>query len=132
MIIVATGGLLLLVSKGKGDLGGFAFIYFGGALLLTIAAFAGSYYQYSSLVTAERAGQVSVVEGLVTNFKPAPERSHSRERFCVASKCFEYSHNTPMGGFIDIKSQGGPIIKDGLQVRVAFVDNTIVRLEVAD
>ena len=96
----------------------------------TMVVFAATFYRYASLVQGKRAGRVAIVEGAVNNFKPGG--SHRRESFCVESSCFEYSRNAPMDGFINAESQGGPIIKDGLQVRVTHVAGTIVRLEVAE
>ena len=52
------------------------------------------------------------------------------ERFCVEDKCFQYSDSDTGAGFNNTSSHGGPI-KSGLHVRVTFVANTIVKLEVA-
>jgi hypothetical protein len=92
--------------------------------------FAGTYLEYSSLTAAKETGRVKVVEGTVTNFKPMPVTGHAMERFCVRDACFEYSDYVITGGFNNTTSQGGPI-KEGLPVRVMYVRNAIVKLEVA-
>ncbi len=58
-----------------------------------------------------------------------PYAGHTKERFCVEDKCFTYSDFVPTIGFNNTSSHGGPI-KAGMPVRVTFVGNTIIKLEV--
>jgi hypothetical protein len=95
----------------------------------TVVTFAATYYDYISLREALEIGQVTVVEGIVTDFKPMPYEGHANERFCVQGNCFEYSDYGITAGFNNTSSHGGPI-KNGLNVRVSFCDNEIARLEV--
>jgi hypothetical protein len=108
----------------------FAFFFLGFALLWTLVSFMATYRDYSSLAAEESSGQVQVAEGRVSNFNPMPFSGHSMERFCVEAHCFEYSDYVITGGFNNTSSHGGPI-RDGLPVRVTFVGNSIIKLEVA-
>ena len=108
----------------------FAFYFLGFAALWTFISFFSTYGEYSSLSKARIANDESVAEGTVTNFEPMPVTGHAMERFCVVGKCFEYSDYVISAGFNNTSSHGGPI-REGLQVRVSYVGNTIVKLEVA-
>ena len=108
----------------------FAFYFLGFALLWTGGAFVSTYGQYASLARAIDNKSARVVEGIVTNFRPMPYAGHAMEKFCVASTCFEYSDYIIAAGFNNAASHGGPI-HDGLPVRVTYVGNSILKLEVA-
>ncbi len=107
----------------------FTFFYFGFAVFWTLISFFSTYHNYTSLAEAEKANSVSVVEGVVTNFKPMPVTGHAMEKFCVSGACFEYSDYVITGGFNNTSSHGGPI-REGLPVRVTYVRNAIIKLEV--
>ena len=64
------------------------------------------------------------------DFVPMPYTGHASERFAVGGKTFSYSDYILTGCFNNAASHGGPI-KAGLTVRVSYVGNCIVRLEVA-
>jgi hypothetical protein len=53
------------------------------------------------------------------------------ESFCVSGVCFRYSDYVVTAGFNQTSSHGGPI-RDGLPVRVTYIGNTIVKLEVVE
>jgi hypothetical protein len=108
----------------------FAFSFLGFALLWTAIAFFSTSNEYSSLSSSKAEGNVAIVEGPVTDFKPMPYSGHAIESFCVEGKCFSYSDYVVTSGFNNTSSHGGPI-REGLQVRVSYVDNAIVKLEVA-
>jgi hypothetical protein len=109
----------------------FVFFFLGFAVLWTVAAFVITYDDYSSLSKAQQEDRVLVVEGIVSNFKPMPATGHAMERFCVSGKCFEYSDYVVTGGFNNTSSHGGPI-REGLPVRVSYVGNSNVKLEIAN
>ena len=109
----------------------FAFSFFGFAVLRTLVSFVSTYNDYSSLRAEKETNRASVVEGIVTNFKPMPVTGHAMEKFCVQKVCFEYSDYVITGGFNNTSSHGGPI-KEGLPVRVTYVGNSIVKLEVVE
>jgi hypothetical protein len=70
------------------------------------------------------------VEGKVINFVPFQE--HALESFTVNGKTFSYSDSDTNGFNITNASSGPFRVRDGLQVRVTFVDKKIVRLEVVE
>jgi hypothetical protein len=107
------------------------FTFLGFAVLWTVVTFATTFWEYARLKGALLDGRAQVVEGTVTQFKPMPWAGHSDERFCVREKCFSYSNFEVTAGFNNAASHGGPI-REGLPVRVTFVGNAIVKLEIAD
>jgi len=109
----------------------FAFLFLGFAVLWTSVSFVVTYRDYRTLLTAERANALHVIEGVVSNFDPMPATGHSMERFCVAADCFTYSDFVISAGFNNTTSHGGPIRK-GLAVLASHLGNTIAKLEVAD
>ncbi|GAB3456801.1 hypothetical protein GCM10027321_10710 [Massilia terrae] len=138
LIFVVAGGVLVARRK---NLGGwwskhprvsaaFAYYMFGFAVLWTVGVFISTYSEYLSLSKALSTNNVRVVEGVVSNFKPMPKSGHAMERFCVSGTCFEYSDYMVTGAFNNTSSHGGPI-HEGMLVRVSFVRNSIVKLEVA-
>ncbi|MEW1780679.1 hypothetical protein AB0305_00625 [Arthrobacter sp. NPDC080086] len=139
LIFVAIGGVLVAYRKRLPGWSkwhprastAFVFYFFGFAILWTSTAAISTFSQYSALSKARADNCVRVVEGLVTDFKPMPVTGHAMERFCVSGKCFEYSDYIVTSGFNNTRSHGGPI-HEGLQVRVSYVGNTIVKLEIAE
>lgn len=84
-------------------------------------------------LTAQRevkSGACTVVEGAVTDFHPMPEDGHPPENFSLNGVRFEYSDFNITGGFNNTASHGGPI-RQGLPVRICYLDGEILRLEVA-
>jgi hypothetical protein len=110
----------------------FAYFFFGFALLWTSITFVGTWRDYSRLENAIATGHARVVEGVVTDFSPMPVTGHAMERFCVSGSfaCFEYSDYVVTSGFNNTSSHGGPI-RAGLRVRVTYVGDSILKLEVA-
>jgi hypothetical protein len=109
----------------------FPFVFFGFAVVWTIVMSASSYREYRELSAALQANRLLLVEGRVTNFRPMPYTGHRLERFCVRGVCFAYSDFVQTFGFHNTMSHGGPI-RDGLEVRISYVGNVIVRLEIAN
>ena len=138
LIFVAAGAVLVAIgeklpgwwAKHPRASNVFAFYFLGFAMLWTLISFFSTYGQYSSLSEARVVNDECVAEGTVTTFKPTPVTGHAMEGFRVAGKCFEYSDYVITGGFNNTSSHGGPI-RDGLPVRVSYVGNKIVKLEVA-
>lgn len=108
----------------------FTFSFFGFAVLWTITVTYFTFSDYSSLAKAQANNKFQVVEGVVTEFRPMPVTGHAMERFCVSGKCFEYSDYVSAAGFNNTSSHGGPI-HEGLQVRVSYIGNSILKLEIA-
>jgi hypothetical protein len=106
----------------------FGFCFFGFAILWTLGAFMGTFSQYLKVADAVHSGKYAVVQGPVTSFVPMPYGGHAEESFCVQKKCFSYSDYVVTTGFNNTASHGGPI-HEGLQVRITYIDNIILRLE---
>lgn len=108
----------------------FSWVFLIVTVTFTIVIFANTYSAYQATVTALDHGQYSVIEGQVTNFVPMPYEGHSDESFVVKGHRFSYSDYILTPGFHNTASHGGPI-HEGLYVRVTYVGNLILRLEVA-
>jgi len=107
------------------------YIFTGFATIWTLSVFAITYSDYAYARYEYLQGKADVVEGAVSNFKPGTNmRGSAYESFCVKDKCFTYSDYEDEAGFNTMTINGGPI-REGLPVRVTFVGNTIVKLEVA-
>ena len=129
LIFVAFG--VLLVASRKSALlskkpAWFPYALLGFAVFWVVIAFTATYRDYERVKSAHP----EVVEGVVTDFVPMPYTGHAMESFCVKDRCFSYSDYVVTAGFNNTSSHGGPI-REGLPVRVTFVGNEIVRLEVA-
>ena len=72
------------------------------------------------LAGALKEGRCNVVEGVVTDFVPAPHQGRASESFAVAGQRFEYSDYVVSAGFRQSASRGGPI-RAGLPVRIHHV-----------
>jgi len=105
-------------------------VFLGFSVLWTVIAFGGSYMEYRSASSAIAQNRANRVEGLVRDFQPMPYAGHVNEHFCVSDKCFDYSDYSVTAGFNNTASHGGPI-REALPVRITYIDNTILRLEIA-
>ena len=127
-LVVALLGLVALLATPRSELRLFCtvcaslFVLWMGVIVTT------TYPAYSSLIDAEQRGKLSVVEGTVSNFHQGG--GFSKERFCVDSRCFRYTPETVPVSFMNSPLQGGPIINNGLRVRIASTGEAIVRLEI--
>ena len=100
------------------------------AVLWTTASFAATFARYRSLRAAMVSGQAQVVEGRVAEFAPMPYEGHTLEHFTVNGQPFAYSDYVETPGFHNTSSHGGPV-RDGLPVRITYVEGIILRLEIA-
>jgi hypothetical protein len=97
----------------------FGMLWFGAWLIV--------FKHYSELGDALSRGGYEVVEGRVTEYSSYGKDSES---FTVGGHGFSYSGYDLTKGFNQTRAKGGPI-REGLQVRIAYVDESIVRIEVA-
>ena len=74
--------------------------------------------------------QTQVVEGPVSNYEFRMHDGHGFESFFVNGAGFHYSDFVPSGGYHQPASQGG-VLREGLQVRLHYLGNTILRVEIA-
>ncbi len=86
-------------------------------------------HESSNALTVYTRGEYQVVEGVVTNFHPMPYEGYQDECFSVQDKRFCYSDYMVTPGFHNATSHGGPI-RSGLPVRIAYIGNMIVRLDI--
>ena len=93
-------------------------------------AWALNYSLYARLHDAVDRKEYRVVEGRVTEFVPMPYQGHANESFVVSGHRFSYSDYDLTKGFNWTQSHGGPI-RENLQVRITYVDDSIVKLEIA-
>jgi hypothetical protein len=89
-----------------------------------------NYSHFANLRNTARIGGAEVVEGEVKEFVPMPYEGHAQETFVVSGRTFSYSDYDETKGFNHTQSHGGPM-REGLQVRIAHVDGSIVKLEIA-
>lgn len=106
----------------------FYFLFSGSISALWLLS---SFTSYSSLRDARVSGAYQTVEGCLEAFHPMPESGHDDERLIVGGRTFTYSNYGVTSGFRNAESHGGPIHRDSW-VRIAHVDNDIIKLEVAD
>ncbi len=102
-----------------------------GAILsagLLTGTFVWQSYQLIHLRKVLKSGKADVVEGKVRDFHPLPTNEHGSERFCVSDKCFIYARSTTPG-FNRPQAFGGSI-REGAMVRIHFVGNSILRVEI--
>jgi len=118
-----------LWSRRPRDINVFAFGFLGFSVLWTATTFLTTYLDYARLRRAFEAGRFEVVEGVVTEFRPERSPGRGLERFCVQGRCFEYSDNVITAGFNNARSNGGPV-RMGLPVRVSYVGDEILKLEI--
>jgi hypothetical protein len=107
-----------------------SYFVFAFGLVWTAGTFAYTYGGYIANLTALRNRSYQVVEGRVTNFSPLPVSGHGVESFDVDGVSFSYSDYIITSGFNHTAANGGPI-RPGLYVRVTYVDDAILRLEIA-
>lgn len=107
-----------------------SWIWFLFPLTWTIIVFSATFGDYERGLSALKNGKASVVEGPVTNFVPMPYAGHAQEHFTVSGQRFSYSDYSMASSFHNSASYGGPI-HEGLQVRITYVGNSILRLEIA-
>ncbi|HEY1933364.1 MAG TPA: hypothetical protein VGG99_15230 [Acetobacteraceae bacterium] len=108
----------------------FSLCIFVFAMLWTALASTVAFTQYWFAASELTAGRYSVVEGPVTHFVPMPYGGHADESFVVEGHRFAYSDYVMTPGFHNSASHGGPI-REGLYVRIAYVGNTILRVQIA-
>jgi hypothetical protein len=139
LLFIAIGGLLvfapdLMQRVLPGGLQGrgrriFSWVFLSFATFWTIIAVAGFNVRDSWLRNAFSTGRYRTVAGVIRNFHPMPYTGHAIETFDVEGAHFEYSDYVMSGGFHQTSSHGGPI-REGLYVRISYVGNVIVKLEI--
>jgi hypothetical protein len=106
-----------------------AFLSF--AVLWTATSFGSTFGDYRRAIRAMRENRVDFVQGTVSGFVPMPATGHSMESFLVTGVEFKYSDFVITAGFNNTASHGGPI-REGLPVKIWYLGNEILRLDVAE
>ena len=99
-------------------------------LIWTVWIFDVTILNYRAAVRALKMGHFQVVEGPITQFSIAPYEGHANELFTVGDKTFSYSDYQMQPGFHTTQSHGGPL-RLGMFVRISYIDQDILKLEVA-
>ncbi len=99
------------------------------SIIWAIMVTGGGTLEFLKYRTALSQGRTSIVEGLVHDFKAEPPSGAVGETFSVAGKTFWYSRHASTPGFNQAKAPDGPI-REGVYVRIHFVDDNILLLEV--
>lgn len=100
------------------------------AVLWTSFAFSSTYLEYLQASSALKSGKYSIAVGRITGFSPLlPDRT-GEESFEVNGKHFSYSDHDITAGFNEAKRDGNPL-KNDLPVRVLYVNDIILRIEIA-
>jgi hypothetical protein len=107
----------------------YSLFFFGFAVYGATVTSWSTFQNYAIDRTAYEHGDFKVVEGPVENFHPMPVEGHDLESFTVKGQKFEYSDFVISPGFHNATSRGGPIL-EGLPVRISYVKNDIVKLEI--
>jgi hypothetical protein len=98
-------------------------------ILFLFFAVPGLYFTWHRYVTLRSDylnGKDSYTEGIVQNFVSLPKQ----ESFSVNGHQFSYSDYVITQAFNNMATHGGPI-REGLKVKIWFVGNDILRLDVA-
>jgi hypothetical protein len=138
LVGVVVGAALLLIPRfhryrglrGSG-LGVFGGVVLGFSILWTALSASSIIAGNLRAGDAVRSGKCRVVEGVVQDFHPMPEEGHEMETFKVADVTFGYSDYVITSGFNNAASHGGPI-REGLPVRICYLGDDIVKLEIAN
>jgi hypothetical protein len=84
--------------------------------------------KYHRAKKALETGNYQVAEGTVSDFVPMPPGGHSIEHFRVAGSAFQYGSGWGSVVFNSEWNRGD--IRNGAQVRIAYSDGNILRVEV--
>jgi hypothetical protein len=126
LIFVVLGPIIVRKHKASNK---WAFFFVIFASLWSLISFSSMYPRYRYLQRAYQTHQYLLVEGPVEAFNPMPWGGHHDECFSVQRVRFCYSDYGPTPGFNNTSSHGGPI-RAGLPVRVSYLGNSILRLDI--
>ena len=114
----------------------FGFIFSGFALLMLLLTVPSSLANRNRTQKIFENQEYQVVEGKIEDFHPMPHSGHDVESFTVNGVYFEYSDYMLVYGFNNTASHGGPIKRNGQQVRLSYItvngDNRILKIELRE
>jgi RsiW-degrading membrane proteinase PrsW (M82 family) len=114
-------------SKLYGVLAGIAAVF---TAAISVGFLIRSRWEYAYLRRAAAHGDYRTVQGRVTDFVAQGPNGHPRESFRIGDVVLDYSASDMTSAFHQTAGEGGPI-REGLRVRIAYAEGSIVRLEVA-
>ena len=95
-------------------------------LIFTVPTLYFTWHKYVTLRSDYLNGKDSYTEGIVQDFVSLPKQ----ESFSVNGNQFSYCDDSPTVAFNNMATRGGPM-REGLKVKIWFVGNAILRLDVA-
>lgn len=111
----------------------FGFIFAGIGFLFSVLTIPTTISNRNKIQEKYKNKDYLVVEGVISNFHPMPKGGHDQESFTVNGVDFEYSDFEIVYAFNNTASHGGPIKKNGQQVRLAYLKtksgNRILKVE---
>jgi hypothetical protein len=119
--------------KGSSDpkeaLKGKMFLLFSAVgFVFSLVLLFGHYSEYYRAKKALRTRDYQVIEGTVENFVPMPPGGHSTESFDIDKTSFRYGSGR--GSIVFNSEWNHGYIHNGVQVRIAYKDEDILRIEV--
>jgi len=97
-------------------------------LVLSLVLLLGHYSEYYRAKKALQTGDYQVIEGTVKNFIPMPPGGHSTESFDIDKTSFRYGSGR--GSIVFNSEWNHGYIHNGVQVRIVYKDEDILRIEV--
>jgi hypothetical protein len=114
----------------------FGFIFSGFALVMLLLTFPSSLANRNRTQKIFENQEYQVVQGKIEDFHPMPHSGHDVESFTVNGVYFEYSDYMLVYGFNNTASHGGPLKRNGQQVRLSYItvdgDNRILKIELKE
>lgn len=114
----------------------FGFIFSGFALVMLLSTVPSSLANRNKTQKIFENQEYQVVEGTIEDFHPMPHSGHDVESFTVNGVYFEYSDYMLVYGFNNTASHGGPLKRNGQQVRLSYIsvngDNRILKIELKE
>jgi len=108
----------------------FMVVWTGFAVVWTFTVYSATHAEFTRVRDALASHKFVIVEGAITNFKPAPSGGHADEEFDVSGRHYSFSDYVVVAGYHRSQSHGGAI-REGLRVRIADIDGQIARLDTA-
>jgi len=100
-------------------------------VLWTVIILYATLQSYISVRNTLASGNYSTVQGHITDFKPLLQGRTGDESFTVQGKTFSYSDHGLIAGFNKTKREGNQL-KEGMEVRVTYINDKILRIEIAE
>ena len=111
----------------------FGFIFSGFAFIMLLLTVPSSLANQRKTKRIFENKEYKVVEGKIEGFHPMPYSGHDVESFTVNGVYFEYSDYMRVYAFNNTSSHGGPLKRNGQQVRLSYItvgeENRILKVE---